>query len=126
MQISIFMGGERGRTEQLHCLLTIATYNESYFVLAFTPMFIPEKFTKEEKIENNTQLGFFECHQSNIHLQWEGAPINTDTSPTSRLNSFPVMGLGGYPVRASYGAIAHFLVLRKMLSRFQADYPLHR
>ena len=119
MQISIFMGGEAKRTEQLLCLLTTATYNESYFVLAFTPMFVPEKFTKEEKIENNTQLGFFESHQSNIHLQWEGAPTNTDTSPSSRLNSFPVMGLGGYPVRSSYGAIAHFLVLRKMLSRFK-------
>ena len=120
MQISIYVGGEeKNRTEQLPCLLTTTDYNGSYFVLAFTPMFIPDVFTTEEKIENNTQIGFFECHQSNIHLQWEGAPINTDTSPSARLNSFPVMGLGGYIVRSSYGAIAHFLVLRKMLSRFQ-------
>ena len=119
MQISIYIGGEaKDRTEQLPCLVTTTDYNESYFVLAFTPMFDSETFTKEEKVENNTQIGFFECHQSNIHLQWEGAPVITDTSPSARLNSFPKMGLGGYPVRGSYGAIAHFLVLRKMLSRF--------
>ena len=118
MQISIYVGGEGARTEQLPCLLTTTDYNGSYFALAFTPMFIPGTFADEERAENRDQVFFYECHQSKIHLLWEGAPVNTDTSPSARLNSFPVMGLGGYPVRSSYGAIAHFLVLRKMLSRF--------
>ena len=50
---------------------------------------------------------------------WESdeAAIDNDEQPGGRNYAYPKLGLGGYFVRPTYGALAHFMTLRKMLSR---------
>lgn len=119
MDISIFLGGEDKRVALLPCLVTSTDYNDSFFALAFTPMFIPGELSPDKKEELREEVFRYECHQANAHLHWEGVPVSHDATPRSRPGAFNVTGLRGYFINSSYGALAHFLVLRKMLSRFR-------
>ena len=118
MEISIFLGGQKKRAVMLPCLVTTTDYNESYFALAFTPMFIPGTLPKDDlKKMREVEAHSYECHRAHAHLQWGGTPVNSEKTGSELNTSFPVLGLGGTYVTSSYGAMAHFLVLRKMLSR---------
>ena len=117
MQIIIYLNSKKSRTVTLQCLVTATDYNDSFFILAFTPMFIPGKFTREEKRTARADSLKLEAHRDYAHLNTEGTPGSSEITISSRDFSFSVLGLDGHFAISSYGALAHFLVLRKMLSR---------
>ena len=116
MNISVYLEIKKDRTEQLPFLVTVTDYRDSFFVLAVTPMFmlgdIDEEFLNNESIE-------YESDQPHGHMLWGGAPLDSTIKPDKRTFTYAPEGLGGCLVRSGHGAIAHFLVLRKMLSRIK-------
>ena len=116
MNISVYLEIKKDRTKQLPFLVTVTDYRDSFFVLAITPMFmlgdIDEEFLNNESIE-------YESDQPHGHMLWGGAPLDSTTKPDKRTFTYAPEGLGGCLVRSGHGAIAHFLVLRKMLSRIK-------
>ena len=52
-------------------------------------------------------------------MLWGGAPLDSTVKPDKRTYTYAPEGLGGCLVRSGHGAIAHFLVLRKMLYRIK-------
>ena len=115
MEITVVLSGEDNRTTLLHYLVTTTDYQGSYFVLAATPMFILTDITEGELSQRSLdwEAGVPECEQPHAHLLWGGTHVDSQKSAAE----FPVVFLDGYFVRSGYGSIAHFLVLRKMLSR---------
>ncbi len=119
MDISVFLGTKTSRTTLLRILITSTDYGGSFFVLAVTPMFVPGEID-EEKLLPKAKL--YVSNQPHAHLQWGGTPIDGSSvvgKQNRRSYNYPTLGLEGYFVPSSYGAIAHFLVLRKMLSRIR-------
>ena len=116
MNISVYLEIKKKRTELLSFLVTVTDYGDSFFVLAVTPMFmlgdIDEEFLSIESIE-------YESDQPHGHMLWGGAPLDSTVKPDKRTYTYAPEGLGGCLVRSGHGAIAHFLVLRKMLSRIK-------
>ena len=114
MNISVYLEIKKNRTELLPFLVTVTDYGDSFFVLAVTPMFmlgeIDEEFLSIESIE-------YESDQPHGHMLWGGAPLDSTIKPDKRTFTYAPEGLGGCLVRSGHGAIAHFLLLRKMLSR---------
>ena len=115
MDITVVLSGEDNRTTTLHYLVTTTDYQGSYFVLAATPMFMLADINKGKlsQRELDWEAGLLECEQPHAHLLWGGTHIDSQKSAAE----FPVAFLDGYFVRRGYGSMAHFLVLRKMLSR---------
>ena len=119
MNISMFMEIKKNRTEALSFLITTTDYGDSFFVLAVTPMFVPWDIDAEREIELGPEALLIESEQPHAHMLWGGTPIDNSVAPGKRTYTYPPEGLGGCLVRDGYGAIAHFLVLRKMLSRIR-------
>ena len=119
MDISLFMEikKRRKRTAALNVLITSTDYGDSFFILALTPMFVPGAIDGEREAELAPEALLLESEQPHAHMLWGGTPIDYSAPPKSQSATYPVEGLDGCLVRSSYGAIAHFLVLRKMLSR---------
>ena len=121
MEISILTDDNDKRIHLLPILITVTDYRASFFTLAATPMFMPVSLSNKKLKALRTQLRheslYLESHQPHAHLLSEEALRDGDGQPGTRKYSYPILGLGGYFVRSAYGALAHFLTLRKMLSR---------
>lgn len=121
MEISILTDDRDKRIHRLPCLITVTDFRDSFFTLAVTPMFMPVSLPRHEMQEFRTRLRheslYLESHQPHAHLLSDEAATDNDMQPGSRRYTYPILGFGGYFVRQSYGALAHFLTLRKMLSR---------
>ena len=115
MEITVVLSGEENRTTTMSYLVTTTDYEGSFFVLAATPMFVLADITEGELSQRalDWEAEVFECEQPHAHLLWGGTHVDAQKAAAE----FPVVFLDGYFVRSGYGAIAHFLVLRKMLSR---------
>ena len=120
MEISILTDDNDKRIQQLPVLITVTDYRDSFFTLAATPMFMPVSLSSQKMKKLRTQLRheslYLESHQPHAHLLSDEALRDSDEQPGARKYSYPILGLGGYFVRSGYGALAHFLTLRKMLS----------
>ena len=121
MEISILTDDRDKRIHRLPCLITVTDFRDSFFTLAVTPMFMPVSLPRHEMQEFRTRLRheslYLESHQPHAHLLSDEAATDNDMQPGSRRYTYPILGFGGYFVRQGYGALAHFLTLRKMLSR---------
>ena len=116
MEITVHLGGDEKRVTKMSYLVTVTDYRNSFFVLAATPMFVLADTEKGPLSQRalDPEAGLLDCHQQHAHLLWGGTHIDAHVPDAE----FPVVSLDGYFVRTGYGALAHFLVLRKMLSRF--------
>ena len=121
MEISILMGDNDKRIHRLPVLITVTDYRGSFFALAATPMFMPMTLSREKMKSFRTRLRheslYLEAHQPHAHLLSDEASRDSEEQPGTSKYTYPILGLGGYFVHKSYGALAHFLTLRKMLSR---------
>ena len=121
MEISILMDDRDKRIHRLPCLITVTDYRNSFFALAVTPMFMPVSLPRQQMKRFRTRLRheslYLESHRPHAHLLSDEASMDNAQHPGARRYTYPPLGLGGYFVRPGYGAIAHFLTLRKMLSR---------
>ena len=120
MEISILTDDNDKRIQQLSVLITVTDYRDSFFTLAATPMFMPVSLSNKKMKELRTRLRneslYLESHQPHAHLLSDEALRDSEEQPGTRKYSYPILGLGGYFVHKGYGAMAHFLTLRKMLS----------
>ena len=114
MNISVYLEIKKNRTELLPFLVTVTDYGDSFFVLAVTPMFMLGEIDEDYLSIESTE---YESNQPHGHMLWGGAPLDSTVKPDKRTFTYAPEGLGGCLVRSGHGAIAHFLVLRKMLSR---------
>ena len=121
MEISILLDDKDNRILRMPVLITVTDYRGSFFALAATPMFMPMSLSRQKMKEFRTQLRheslYLESHQPHAHLESDEAAVDNSLQPGTRRYTYPILGLGGYFVRLGYGALAHFLTLRKMLSR---------
>lgn len=121
MEISILTDDRDSRIHRLPCLITVTDFRASFFTLAVTPMFMPMSLPRDQMKAFRTRLRreslYLESHRPHAHLLSDEVATDSDLRPGSRKYTYPMLGLGGYFVRSSYGALAHFLTLRKMLSR---------
>ena len=121
MEISILTDDRDSRIHRLPCLITVTDFRASFFTLAVTPMFMPMSLPRDQMKAFRTRLRreslYVESHRPHAHLLSDEAATDSDLKPGSRKYTYPMLGLGGYFVRSSYGALAHCLTLRKMLSR---------
>ena len=123
MEISILLDDRDKRVLRLPCLVTVTDYRGSFFALAATPMFVPVTLSREKMKSFRARLRheslYLESHQPHAHLLSDEALRDYEEQPGKRKYTYPILGLGGYFVHAGYGALAHFLMLRKMLSRIR-------
>ena len=97
MNISVYLEIKKNRTELLPFLVTVTDYDDSFFVVAVTPMFmlgeIDEEFLSIESIE-------YESNQPHAHMLWGGAPLDNTVQPDKQTFTYAPEGLGGCLVRS--------------------------
>lgn len=121
MEITIHLGGDETQHCHLKYLVTVTDFGNSFFVLAGTPMFFPAKGSRlERQLIDSGEGDLLECHRDHAHLLWGGVVRYEDRRFTADARTlWTVTGLDGYFIQSSYGALGHFLVLRKMLAAFK-------
>ena len=90
--------------------------DETIFVLAAHPYFLPKRFCPDVKDYRPDRYRLhFETEWGALHHPGSVDPmLNTEPRKKQR----PDVGRGGFFIRSPYAELAHFLVVRKMLARF--------
>ena len=125
IEIPVHTGGESQRAATLGYIVTVTDYQQSYCVLAATPMFWRDdkkKHALRAELLNDCghELNLAECFREHAHLYCPGEPIslskNTETGETGE-TVYPLLGINGFLMRESYALLGHFLFLRKLTDR---------
>ena len=122
MQVSLKQYGDGPRFQLLNIIVSVLALEKTAFILAAHPAFIPEKELTDMQgllpgIEFN-RLGYMDVWDCLLHLS------PTDMSNMAKVfqEGLPDIARGGYFIRSPYAEAAHFLVVQKMLSRFDKVY----
>ena len=109
----------RGHSGPLPVIVTVVSVGGTAYVLAAHPCFLP--------ISSGPDLDALKADGGRpaLEAEWDALrhPYRDDpeTSPFTDLERlFPGQDPDGYPIGLPYAALAHFLVVRKMLSGFRA------
>ena len=98
----------------LPVIVTVASVGGTAYVLAAHPCFLPRAFCPEAlTLEADGRRPQFEAEWASLRHPFDG---DSELSPFERL--FVEPNPDGYLIRSPYAALAHFLVVQKMLSRF--------
>ena len=121
IQVTMRRLGEGPRHQFLNIIVSVLALEKSGFILAAHPAFLPKEHAPENSnLINSTQPGEpgltddWDCLWH--HGQIDPATIDDDEV------SLPDIGRGGFFIRSPYVEAAHFLVVQKMLSRFDKVY----
>ena len=117
--VSLRRLGEKPRYTQLRIMVTALEIPEdkTYYILAAHPGFLPMEHCREDTQELMREVS---CPS---HVSpWDCAehPLRVDSSKSvgDQMGSLPDIGRGGWFTVSPYNDLAHFLTVRKMLSRF--------
>lgn len=109
-------GDVKRRHALLDVIVSVTEMDREYFVLAAHPFFLPEKrCPDEDRLREDGGRPVVERRWD--CLQHPFRPVDPGMSADERLETLSTEGRGGYFVGSPYAQIAHFLVVRKMLSR---------
>ena len=124
IEVPLHVGGKEMRAAKVKYMVTVTDYNESYCVLAATPLFYPDdnKHTLRKYLIEHCQpeLKLAECFRRHAHLYMPGKPLSRmkgkDKSKAGKTTYAP-KGLDGYLITDSYALLGHFLFLRKLMNQ---------
>ena len=114
------LGDGPTRIQHLGVIVSVVAIGRTHYVLAAHPYFLPAALAP-----NLTDLERDKQRPDPLGRRWEGLVTFLDKGSTlskdgSTLSpQLPDEGLGGHLVRPRFGALAHFLVVNKMLARFK-------
>lgn len=117
IRVSLQRLGEGNRSQYLNIVATVVKIEDSCFVLAVHPAFLPtdycpDLFTVMEEIDSPyPHLNAWDCLDSGF-----GSPLSADVRTVQ--NSLSDLSRDGYFTISPYSELAHFLVVSKLLSRF--------
>ena len=122
MQVSLKQYGDGPRHQLLNIIVSVLALERSAFVLAAHPAFIPET----ESIALLDMLSGIEFNRPGYQDPWDcllhPGQIDIGNLPKVMKEGLPDLARGGYFIRSPYAEAAHFLVVQKMLSRFEKVY----
>ena len=115
-KVSLQKAGVARRYQYLNLIISTVKLEGSYFILAVHPDFLPEQhcpdaMTLLNEIGKPPFLADWDCLQYSFGSKASG-------SVRALIRSLPDVGRKGYFMKPQYVETAHFLVVRKMLSRF--------
>jgi len=118
--VALQRSGKFKRYQYLHVLLTVVSVKNSYYWLAAHSSFMPDEHCADPRTVLRDKatpwfLGKWRCLQVGIG----GAPSDSVKSIMSKVKD---VGRHGYFGSPYYSELAHFLVVRKLLSRFPRLY----
>ena len=118
MDISLRANREERRYFLFKVIVSVLLAENKIYVLAAHPFFLPKRHCPwdEARRPDVERFEFEKAWISVQHPGWNRAP---GMSGEERMEDFPELGRGGYFIRSPYAEVAHFLVVQKMLSRFQ-------
>ena len=123
VNLTLRLRGDVAKYRHLKVIISVLLANRTAYVLAAHPFFLPEKLVEiaDEKYDDPIRGGAsqayahkWDCIEHPVHTEYEGTPEDVESS-AAELSQW---GLGYY-IRKGYAEIAHFLVVRKMLQRFE-------
>ena len=95
---------------------------ETIFILAAHPYFLPgELLPKDDEPMFDADMELPEFLSEWACLA-HAPPTNPRMTAEKRKALMPIVGRGGYFIRSPYAELAHFLVVQKLLSRFDSIY----
>ena len=120
IQVSLERKSESARHTNLNLIVTVVKLEGTQYVLAVHPGFLPKSLSPEldalaHRLDTPRYLDEWDC------LQYGFGSRHHD-SVQHMMRSLPDLGRQGFFSTASYAELAHFLVVRKMLSRFRKVY----
>ena len=118
LQLSLKQYGDGPRHQLLNIIVSVLALERSAFILAAHPAFIPENESTDilgmlSDIEFN-RLGYQDPWDCLLHP----GHIDISNLPKALKDGLPDIARGGYFIRSPYAEAAHFLVVQKMLRRF--------
>ena len=123
LQVSLKRLGVGPRHQFLDIIVSVLALERSGFILAAHPGFLPVPYGEEPTVSTlvNARSSETPDHEDDWDSLWHPGriPRQTINAPDVAL---PDAGRGGYFTRSPYAEAAHFLVLQKMLSRFDRVY----
>ena len=115
IQLSARQSGQRDRARPLPVIVTVASVGGANFVLAAHACFLPAALCPDAAtLEADGRRPPWKNEWGALQHPFGDGP-GTDR----RLSEVPDLNTDGYPVRTPYAALAHFLVVQKMLSGFR-------
>lgn len=115
-KVSLQKPGVARRYQYLNIIISSVKLEGSYFILAAHPDFLPEErcpdaMTMLHEMDKPPYIADWDCLQFSLGRKASG-------SVRALIRSLPDVGRKGYFMKPQYVEAAHFLVVRKMLSRF--------
>ena len=115
-KVSVQKAGVAKRYHILNIIATVLNLDGTWFILAMHPYFLPEKRCPDwtllmQEMGKPSFLAEWDCLQYSFGKK---ASVSVD----SFIRSLSDVGREGYFMKPQYAEAAHFLVVRKMLSRF--------
>ena len=122
VDISLKRTGDVSRSRHLKLIVSALEYKNTYYILAAHPGFLPEvpgspdkaNFTDPRTGGPSAEFARrWDCLEHPVHNRFGGLPkdVHKKAADVSRFGE-------GFYIRSPYVEAAHFLVVRKMLSRF--------
>ena len=117
MDISLRAQREERRYYIFKVIVSVLLADRKIFVLAAHPFFLPKRHCPGDETRPDQDRFEFEREWTCVkHPGWKVAPRQ---SGADRMADVGELGRDGYFIRSPYAETAHFLVVQKMLSRFQ-------
>ena len=115
IQLSARVSGQHDRARPLPVIVTVASSRRADFVLAAHPCFLPAALCPDDAALEE------DGRRPPLESEWDALQHPFGDDPGTDRLLFEVFDLNtdGYPVRTPYAALAHFLVVQKMLSGFR-------
>ena len=118
MDISLRAQRKERRHYIFKVIVSVLLADRKIFVLAAHPFFLPKRHCPGDK-ETRPDHDRFEFEREWTCVKHPGWKVAPRQSGASRTADVPELGRDGYFIRSPYAETAHFLVVQKMLSRFQ-------
>ena len=124
LQVSLFRWGNLARYQNLDIITTVVGVGNTYYILAAHPGFLPDKYCpdgeppqpQDDPADNKpSHLDGWDCVQHMYNMKTSG-------TMDDQIEYTPDIGKGRYFSISPYTELAHFLVVRKILSRFRKVY----
>ena len=114
VQLSARLTGPHGSAGRLPVIVTVASAGGANFVLAAHPCFLPGALAPDAATLDA------DFQRRPPAREWGALAHRFGDGPGRKESLLAEPGSDGIPIRVPYAALAHFLVVQKLLSRFRA------
>ena len=122
LKVSLKRDGEAERFQNINVLVSVVETNRTHYMLAAHVVFLPDEY---EYFPDEAAL-FEDYNKPKFGQAWDCLQHTFSGGPhqsvMEAVKGVPDVGRGGYFGASHYPELAHFLVVRKMLSRFRKVY----